>query len=81
MLLQACIFIRTSTYHDRNKRNKKPFRPKRDGWEKGFANVKCFGVHDINWIIDGDGDKVPSHDLWNYQLLNTAPGNLATNED
>lgn len=48
-------------------------------WEDGFARVKIFGLSDVDWIIDKEGNKVGKQ-LYDYHLINGIPGNLATNE-
>ena len=36
-------------------------------WERGLACVSSFGYHDVDYIIDGDGDKVRT--VYDYRLM------------
>lgn len=38
-------------------------------WEPGVAFLKSFGVSDVDVIIDVQGDKILSEDLYDYNLL------------
>ena len=45
-------------------------------WERGLARVECWGVSDVQWIIDLDGNKIGDN-LYDYSLTNHEPGHLA----
>jgi hypothetical protein len=51
---QACRFRRA------NQRNQ---------WEPGIAFLVSFGVSDVEFIIDAQGEKVTYKDLYDYNLL------------
>ncbi len=38
-----------------------------NAWERGLACVKNFGMHDVDYIIDNEGDKVVT--LYQYRLM------------
>lgn len=38
-------------------------------WEPGVAFLKSFGISDVDVIVDMQGDKVRSKDLYDYNLL------------
>ena len=75
MKLQVCEFLRQSEI-DFNKRSPR----KGENRERGFAKLNMWGICDVEWIIDENGDKVPGDDLHDYWLLNEIPGHFATNE-
>lgn len=38
-------------------------------WEPGVAFLKSFGMSDVDVIVDAQGDKILSEDLYDYNLL------------
>jgi hypothetical protein len=38
-------------------------------WEPGIAFLKSFGISDVDVIVDVQGDKVSSKELYDYNLL------------
>ena len=52
MKLQLCTFSRT-----------KDSEP-----EAGVAKLKCFGVSDVDWIMDDIGDILADKDVYDYKL-------------
>lgn len=56
---QACRFRRFATAK----------RTKVCDWEPGIAFLKSFGISDVDVIVDINGDKIPSENLYDYNLL------------
>jgi hypothetical protein len=67
MMLQAVRFLRHKPIVVNLKSSVK--------WELGFACVKCFGVADIHWIIDKNGEKLAK--IYDYHFIQPYPGSMA----
>lgn len=82
MKLQVCMFIRSNAKGDGplvSRGTASKFKSKLEGWESGFACVKMWGMHDVEWIIDSKGNKVEK--VWDYILpVCDRPGMMAYTE-
>lgn len=56
--VQACRFKRT----------------KNSDYEYGFAKVKYYGIHDIEWIVDTNGKVLK--EIWDYHLYQDSLGHM-----
>ena len=63
---QRCMFKRTK--HTPNRHPVKAMN-KLDGWERGIAKVSAFGLHDVEFIVDENGEKIK--EPWDYKLLSS----------